>query len=165
MKHYSLEHKESVIAKMMPPHNRRVSELADETGISQQTLYNWRQRAREEGQVVPGDGKNSERWSSTDKFAVVLETAAMNEAELSEYCRGKGVYPEQVAEWRACCMQANTSAQEIAKANRGQVKQDKKRIKKLESELRRKDKALAETAALLVLQKKAQALWGESEDD
>ena len=165
MKHYSQEHKQSVIAKMMPPYNRRVSELSEETGISQQTLYNWRQKAREEGEVVPGDGKNSEKWSSADKFAVVLETAAMNEAELSEYCRSKGLYPEQAAQWKASCMQANASAQEQAKANRVQTKLDKKRIKKLESELRRKDKALAETAALLVLQKKAQALWGESEDD
>ena len=89
----------------------------------------------------------------------------MNEAELSEYCRSKGLYPEQVAEWKASCMQANASTQEITKANRVQAKQDEKRIKKLESELRRKDKALAETAALLVLQKKARALWGESEDD
>lgn len=165
MNHYSQARKQSVIAKMMPPHNRRVSDLAEETGISQQTLYNWRRKAKEEGQVVPGDGKNSEQWSSADKFAVVLETAAMNEAELSEYCRSKGLYPDQVAEWKSSCMQANASAQEIAKANRVQAKQDKKRIKKLESELRRKDKALAETAALLVLQKKAQALWGESEDD
>lgn len=165
MKHYSPEHKQSVIAKMMPPHNRRISELADETGISQQTLYNWRQKAREEGQVVPGDGKNPERWSSTDKFSVVLDTAAMNEAELSEYCRSKGLYPEQVAQWKSSCVQANASAQEMAKANRVQSKQDRKRIKELESELRRKDKALAETAALLVLQKKAQALWGENEDD
>ncbi|NRA43306.1 MAG: transposase [Pseudomonadales bacterium] len=89
----------------------------------------------------------------------------MNEAELSEYCRKKGLYPEQVDDWKASCMQANASAQEVAKANREQSKQDKKRIKKLESELKRKEKALAEAAALLVLQKKAQALWGESEDD
>ena len=139
-----------------------MSELADETGISQQTRYNWRQKAREEGQVVPGDGENSEQWSSADKFAVLLETAAMNEAELSEYCRSKGLYPEQVAEWKVSCMQANASAQEIAKANRLQAKQDKKRIKKLESELRRKDKALAETAALLVLQKKPRHFGGRA---
>jgi transposase-like protein len=165
MKHYSIERKQAVIAKMMPPHNISVSALSDETGISQQTLYSWRNKAKEEGQVVPGDGKNPEKWSSEDKFAVVTETLAMNTAELSEYCRKKGLYPEQIADWKASCMQANATAQEIAKANREQSKQDKKKIKKLESELRRKEKALAETAALLVLQKKAQALWGESEDD
>ena len=127
MKHYSQEYKQSVIAKMIPPHNRRVSELAEEMGISQQTLYSWRKKARKEGQVVPGDGKNSVQWSSADKFAVVLETAAMNEAELSEYCRSKGLYPEQVVEWKASCMQANASTQEIAKVNRVQAKQDGKR--------------------------------------
>ena len=165
MKKYSTEHKQAIIAKMMPPYNVRVSVLSEETGISQQTLYSWRNKAKREGLVVPGDGKNPEKWSSQDKFSVVLETAAMNEAELSEYCRRKGLYPDQIADWKASCMQANASAQELTKTNREQSKKDKKKIKKLESELRRKEKALAEAAALLVLQKKAQALWGENEDD
>lgn len=165
MKHYSLERKEAVLAKMMPPHNMRVSVLAEETGISEQTLYNWRQKARKEGGVVPGDGKNSEKWSSSDKFAVVLESASLNEAELSEYCRKKGLYPEQIAQWKESCRKANATAQEEAKDARERAKRDQKKIKKLESELKRKEKALAEAAALLVLQKKAQALWGDAEDE
>ena len=52
------------------------------------------------GLVVPGDGRNSENWSSEDKFAVVLETAALNEAELAEYCRKKGFFAEQVVAWK-----------------------------------------------------------------
>lgn len=165
MKHYSPERKAAVLAKMMPPQNMRVSSLAEETGISQQTLYNWRQKARDEGGVVPGDGKNSEQWSSSDKFSVVVETAHFNEAELSEYCRKKGLYPEQIAQWKQSCMTANAQGQEQTKAERERGKRDQKKIKKLEQELRRKEKALAETAALLVLQKKAQALWGETEDE
>lgn len=165
MKHYSKERKEAALKKMMPPENMSVATLAEETGISQQTLYNWRQKAREEGVVVPGNGKNSEKWSSSDKFAIVLECAALNEAELGEYCRKKGLYPEQIEQWRESCMNANASAQEQNKANRDRAKQDQKKIKKLESELRRKEKALAEAAALLVLQKKAQALWGEDAEE
>ncbi len=165
MKHYSEERKASVLAKMMPPQNMSISVLAEETGISQQTLYNWRKKARDKGFVVPGDSKNSEKWSSADKFAVVIETSGLNEAELGEYCRKKGLYPEQIVLWKQACMNANATEQELTKRERDLLKQEKMKSKKLEKELNRKEKALAEAAALLVLQKKAQALWGESEDE
>ena len=84
MTRYSPERKEAVIKRMMPPENTPVSVLVDETGISDVTLYYWRKQARAKGLVVPGDGRNPESWSPEDKFAVVLETAAINEAELSE---------------------------------------------------------------------------------
>ena len=64
--------------QMMPPGNRKVSELAEETGISTMTLYAWRKQARAAGAVVPGDGKIPEGWSSQEKFRVVLETAALS---------------------------------------------------------------------------------------
>jgi transposase-like protein len=115
--------------------------------------------------VVPGDGKNPEGWSSEDKFAVVLESAPLNAAELAEYCRRKGLYPEQIAAWRAACRSANADATEQAREQRQQSKDDKKRIQQLEKELQRKEKALAEAAALLILRKKAQAIWGDKEDD
>lgn len=165
MKRYSAERKASVIEKMMPPHNTPISELVAETGISDVTLYTWRKQARVEGIAVPADGKNPEKWSSEDKFAIVLEAASLNEAELAEYCRRKGLYVEQIAAWRKACLQANADSAAQAKARREQSKQDRKQIKKLEQELRRKDKALAEAAALLVLQKKAQAIWGDGEDE
>ena len=165
MKRYSAERKESVIQKMMPPYNTPIAELAAETGISHVTLYTWRRQARVEGIAVPADGKNPEKWSSEDKFAIVLEAASLNEAELAEYCRQKGLYVEQIEAWRKACLQANANSVAKAKAQREQTKQDRKQIKKLEQELRRKDKALAEAAALLVLQKKARAIWGDGEDE
>jgi transposase-like protein len=165
MKRYSAERKESVIQKMMPPHNTPIPELAAETGISDVTLYTWRKQARVEGIAVPADGKNPEKWSSEDKFAIVLEAASLNEAELAEYCRRKGLYVEQIATWRKACLQANANNAAQAKVQREQTKQDRKQIKKLEQELRRKEKALAEAAALLILQKKAQAIWGDAEDE
>ena len=149
----------------MPPENAPVSALARETGITEQTLYTWRRQAKGQGLAVPGDGKNPEGWSSEDKFAVVLEAAPLNAAELAEYCRRKGLYPEQVAAWRAACMGANANAAEHAREQRQHSKEDKRRIKQLEKELQRKEKALAEAAALLVLRKKVQAIWGEQEDD
>lgn len=102
--------------------------------------------------------------SSGQKLAVVVETAAFNEAELAEYCRKKGLYVEQVKRWRAASEQAVTGGMVSAKAHREALRIEKQRVKELERELRRKEKALAETAALLTLRKKAAAIWGEGED-
>ena len=165
MKRYSAERRESVIQKMMPPHNIPIPRLAEETGISDVTLYTWRKQARVEGVAVPADGENPEKWSTEDKFAIVLEAASLNEAELAEYCRQRGLYVEQIAAWRKACLQANANSVAQAKAQREQNKKDRKQIKRLERELHRKEKALAEAAALLVLQKKAQSIWGDGEDE
>lgn len=165
MSRYSAERKEAVLRQMMPPQNRPVAELVRETGITEVTLYTWRRQAKAAGVPVPGDGKNPTAWSSEDKFAVVLETAALNAHELAEYCRRKGLFVEQVALWKQACCQANAAPGEQPERTRAQAKQDQKRIRQLEKELARKEKALAEAAALLMLRKKAQAIWGEPEDD
>src|SRR5258706_14297810 len=86
MKTYSVERREALVRRMMPPENALVSALARETGITEQTLYTWRRQAKGQGLAVPGDGKNPEGWSSEDKFAVVLEGAPLNAVELAEYC-------------------------------------------------------------------------------
>jgi transposase len=103
VKHYSAERKESILRQMMPPTNKLVSELAREHGISEQTLYTWRRILKAQGLPVPGNGKNAEEWSSKDKFGVVLETAGLNEADLAEYCRRKGLFVEQITAWRQAC--------------------------------------------------------------
>ena len=89
----------------------------------------------------------------------------MNEAVLSQYCREKGLYVEQIAEWRNFCEEANEGQNRKVRELMHEVSQVKRDHKKIEQELRRKDKALAEAAALLVLRKKAQAIWGENEDE
>lgn len=165
MKRYAPERKEWVIRQMMAPYNRAVVELARETGITQVTLRTWQKQARAGGRVVPGD-KHSRRWNSADKFRAVLQTQPLSEAEVSEYCRANGILPEQLQCWQQACEQANEPASsQPATAPAGQeIKQAKLRIKQLERELQRKDAALAETAALLVLRKKAEAIWGKDED-
>jgi transposase-like protein len=95
----------------------------------------------------------------------VIGTAPLSEIELSEYCRRKGLYPQQVKAWRAACLAGQQSAQVQRQADREQARADKKRIRQLERELQRKDKALAETAALLVLRKKLNAYWGDDSED
>jgi len=149
---------------MLPPNSMAIRQLSKEEGISEATLHKWRAEARGKGQLLPDAGAGPEGWSSRDKFAAVLETAALNEADLAEYCRKRGLYPGQIAVWRAACEQANdwdrASATRLGQA----TKEEKKRVKDLERELARKDKALAEAAALLILRKKASAIWGGDED-
>ncbi len=162
---YSEERKAAVIKRMMPPENTPVPVLVEETGISDVTLYHWRKQAREKGFVVPGDGRNPENWSPEDKFAVVLETASMNEAELAEYCRKKGLFAEQIAAWKENCRNGNASAEQLSRSAKKDLQRARKENKRLQRELHRKEKALAETAALLALRKKMHAIWGEDEDE
>ena len=150
---------------MLPPGSMSVRRISRETGITEATLYRWRKKAVNQGAFVSEVTTNSGKRSPEEKFAIVLETAPLNEAELSEYCRKKGLYPEQVAEWKTACIQGNAPSASRQQAISKEHKKDKKAIKNLRRELNRKDKALAETAALLVLAKKARAIWGETEED
>jgi transposase-like protein len=161
---YSEERKEAVLRKMLPPHNRPLSELAAEEGISEVTLYLWRRKARAQGRLLPDADAGPEGWSAGDKFAAVVESAALNEAELAEYCRKRGLYPQQIQRWRAACEQANDWEQAGEQRTRGEEAAQRKRIRALERELAHKERALAEAAALLVLSKKAAAIWGEDAD-
>lgn len=164
MPHYPEERKAAVLGKLLPPHNRPVPEIAKAEGISEATLYNWRKQARQQGVPVPGSISNSpEDWSGEAKFAVVLETAALNASELGEYCRAKGLYPEQVARWRQACIEGAAAQESREQAVAGQLKAARQHIRTLEKDLRRKEKALAESAALLVLQKKFNTLWEDEE--
>lgn len=164
MKKYSKEFKNNIIARMLRPNNTPVPRLAIETGVPRDTLYCWRLTAIRNGGEV-ADNKNTgcnNPLSGEEKLAIVMETANLNEHELSEYCRKKGLYPVEVNVWRDNCAQANRPY--CPKADRKKARKQAKLIKELQVEVRRKDRALAETAALLVLQKKSQFLWVEPED-
>ncbi len=161
MRRYSEEFKSSIITKMLPPNDVPIPELARDTGVPKDTLYSWRIKHLRSNKNTIASQMPSGRLSSAEKFSLVLETASLNEVELSEYCRQKGVYPEQISAWRDACAQANAATS--TKIDRAKLTTQAKQIKQLESDLHRKDKALAETAALLVLQKKVQEIWGEPE--
>jgi len=157
---YSKELKESIIRKMLPPNCESISKISKEEGISEQTLRNWRDNARANGMAAPGNTNSSDKWTTQDKFLIVVETASMTETELAEYARQKGLYVDQIKAWKDACMNANGGvAKEATRLNK-ELKDTEKEVRQLEKELARKEKALAEAAALLVLRKKADAIWG-----
>ena len=115
---YSPELKDALLRRMLPPNNESITKIAKEEGISEQTLRNWRDKARKEGYAAPGKDAVPDDWSTQDKFLVVVETASMNETELAEYARKKGLYVEQIKAWKDACMNANGGiAKEAARLN------------------------------------------------
>ena len=171
MTQYAVERKESVVRRMLASLELSIRELSQETGISIWSLYDWRKKAMKEDHAVsgkstpPGKQASGAKRSAAQKLAAVAETSALNEAELAEYCRAKGLYPEEVRAWRETAEGALSGGMVPAKELREAKAAEAKRVKELERELRRKEKALAETAALLTLRKKAAAIWGEGEEE
>lgn len=165
MGRYSSERKAAVIKKLLPPLNYSATEVARQEDIPYVTVYAWLKQARMEGLPVPGAVKTSDDWSAEAKLAVVIETASLSEIDLSEYCRRKGIYVEQAKAWRQAALDGQLLAKQSREADRQRAQSESKRIKALEKELARKEKALAEAAALLVLSKKAEAIWGRNEED
>ena len=161
---YSKEFKESIIARLLPPQNISVPDIARETGVPKDTLYGWRiqYRSSQVGQIVVS-GHRVDQFSNKEKLAVMIETASLNELDLGKYCRCKGLYPEQISGWKTLFIQGDDS--DTRKAERDRSRKQSQTIKNLQRELQRKEKALAEAAALLVLQKKFQALWEDPEDE
>jgi len=162
---YSDEFKEKIIQKMMPPNAQSIAQIHRDTGVSEPTLYNWRNQSKNEGRAVPADPSNPENWSAQDKLAVVIETASLNEQALSEYCRKKALYVEQINRWKEQALGGYDALGRLTADERKELKQAKKQKRQIEKELKRKERALAETAALLVLSKKCNAIWGEAEED
>lgn len=160
MTRYSPEFKEQVVRKMMPPSNQSVASIHRETGISTPSLYAWKRHFQEKGCVVPAKTSQPDGWDNKAKLAAVIETALMNEAERSTYCRERGLYVEQLDAWKTAFEQANGPGTVVSPA----LLAERKKTRALEKELQRKEKALAEVAALLTLSKKAQAIWGTDED-
>jgi transposase-like protein len=162
---YSKEFKEKVIKKLESPTNETVPQIAKELGIPKTTIYQWIKTNRESKEDVKNVNKAPKKWNSKDKFHVVLETSTLTEEELSTYCRRKGLYPDEVKGWIKQCIDANTQVLKDPEKIEEELRAEKQKTKALEKELRFKEKALAETAALLVLRKKAQAIWGDTEEE
>lgn len=95
-----------------------MAEVARREGVSDMSLANWRRKARAEGNAVSENTPSAQNWTAETQFAVVLETAGLSEIELGEYCRRKGLYPEQIKAWRQACINGQ-------KADKAQQKDDR----------------------------------------
>jgi transposase len=144
------------VARLLAPESAALDDVARETGVGVGTLERWRSEALSRP-------ARERTWTAVARFDAVLTTAAMDEASKSAWCRAKGVYPQELVAWRQAATQALAEPEE-ARASPQETRQDRQRIKDLERELRRKDHALAETAALLVLSKKVAAIFNTGED-
>jgi hypothetical protein len=142
---------------LLPPESAAPELVAGEVGIAAPTLERWRVDA----QSRPARGR---LWTAGARLDAVITSAAMNAAGKSAWCREHGVYPLDLDKWRASCTAALTDPED-ARASPQATRADRKRIKELERDLLRKDRALAETAALLVLSKKVAAIFNKGEDE
>jgi len=87
---YSPQFKEQIVKKMMPPSNQSVAQVSRDSGVAVPTLYSWKKLFRSKGFVVPTKASSPHTWDSKAKLAAVIQVAAMNEAQRSEYCRQHG---------------------------------------------------------------------------
>lgn len=162
MQYYSEEFKNTAVTKMAAPGGRSASSLSEELGVSQSTLSRW---LRERATVgANGEGmarKRAEDWRAEDKVAAVLSFEKLSEEQRGTFLREKGLHEATLTRWKAEIIEAMKQKPFVG----GKKDPQHKRIAALERELRRKEAALAEAAALLVLKKKAQAIWGEEKDE
>lgn len=165
MNRYPLELKQEMVKKLCSPNGPSAYQLSAETGISTGSLYKWVQKFSGEGNLkknLKPDG-----WSPKEKLKAVFETEDMNEQELGEFLRSKGLHSHTLAEWKEEAFSALASSSKGV----GRPKKDKelvsaqKEIKDLKRDLNRKNKALAEQSAIIILQKKAQHYLLEDEDE
>ena len=147
------------MARWLPPENALLEDVARHVGVQVETLERWRQEATAGG----GD-----LGLATATLDAVLITAAMDEAAKSAWCRLNGIHLHDLGAWRQSAIDALGDckpADAVARQPQGQAKEDRLRIQELERDLRRKNSALAETAALLVLSKEMAAIFRKGEDE
>lgn len=157
MGRYSQEFKDRAVARLLPPESAPVQSVSQEIGVSAATLERWRAEALS---AVDRDRV----WTAAARLQAVITTAAMDEAQRSAWCRENGVYPSELQQWKE---NATTALSEVPeeRATPQQTRDARKRIEELERDLRRKEKALAETTALLVLSKKFEAILQQDEEE
>lgn len=160
---YSEEIKREVLDRVTGPNKESIKKVAMEKDITRATIYNWMKKA----EFSPtGGGKSTEKkFSSNEKFHMVLETSSLSEDELGEYCRRKGIYTQDIKRWIDQCVKAIDRNREDSDKLRAELRDEKTKKRLAQKELRIKEKALVEAAALLVLRKNVRAIWGDQEEE
>ena len=170
---YTESIKASVLSKALAPNAPGVIELAKEFNIPKATIYTWMINMKNKNNTEKRVQQRPKDQSPASKLQAVMDTLGKTEAEQSAYCRTQGIYSNHIELWKQQMLKSlGTAASTTDKGSNAKEKENKAaaqriqdEIKKLKSDLNRKDKALAELTALLVIKKKADLLWGESEDD
>ncbi len=158
------EFKEQALRKLRERGSRTQQSVADELNISTPTLKSWLQSSTRAARglphgatPLPGDVP-AQAWGAAERLQALNESHTLGDEALYAWCREKGLYAHQLKAWRdAFCAGLEPTARE----SRGALRELQAKHDVLERQLLRKDKALAEAAALLVLQKKFQALWAD----
>ncbi len=164
MSHLSVEAKEAIVLKAINRGSATIESIAQANNVGVSSLQKWLRRHRE-GKPLCVASKQGAVTAATrgEQFTHVVATHSLDEVSLGKYCREHGLYSHQLTQWRENFMktpQVNPQPKQQA-----EVKKLKAENKALQRELRRKEKALAEASALLIMKKKADLIWGESEDD
>jgi transposase-like protein len=149
--------KDRAVARLLPPESATVGSVAQQLGVSAATLERWRADALS----TPA---RERVWTAAARLEAVAATAGLDEGRCAAWCREQGVYPSQLQQWRDSALGALGEPGED-RDNSKATRDGRRRIKELERDLRRKDKALAETAALLVLSKKYEAILQQDAEE
>ena len=165
IRNYSEDRKSAILNLLKPPINKSYREVAKEEGIPVSTIYTWQKKENKVCSMAKKTSNLNKTFSPEQQFAVIIETATMSETELSAYCRSHGLYPEHIQSWKEAFIEGVSKVGLLKREEKNQLNQDKKKIRSLEKELNRKEKALAEAAALLMLRKKLEAFYGEGNED
>ncbi len=158
---YSLSFKKSMVKKVLPPERRAISAVATEAGISDQTLRNWLNKSKE-GTLGTSETVGAASRSPREKLNLVIESRSIPQKDSGRWLREKGLHTEHITQYEQELRDMVEDKNHAEKQEKKQLIQENKQLKK---ELRKKEKALAEMAALYTLKKKAEALWGDEEDD
>ena len=159
---YSLEFKEQALAKVYSRKGRTIEEVATELNMLTGTLKSWMRAAVRAHKAPLPSAKRANEWTPAERLLALNETHGLDESGIASWCRERGLFAHQLTQWRDhFCL---TNPVKSAADTQQELRTLKQKNLQLQSNLNRKDKALAEAAALLVLQKKFQALWeGEEE--
>lgn len=159
----SEEFRRAAVEKFHSRGSRSVEEVARVLGVSSWSLYQWTKRYGNNGGMErnrrPGDR------SVQEKLRAVIEFEGLEGERQGEYLRRQGLHSDHILAWKKSMEAGLESGGGANQAGRTERAQDKRKIKELEKELRRKDRALAESTALLVLKKKADLIWGSGENE
>jgi transposase-like protein len=149
-------------------------EMANTLGISRSALQRWITQSKNHqletistdiAALVPPMTEKEKRpqdWSLEERLKLIITSDRLSEEESNKLCRTQGVFPHHVKEWKQQFITGTVTSSESKK--QATVKSLRNEIRELNKDLNRKNKALAETAALLVLKKKVNAIWGSNED-